>query len=119
MSKLISNSFECGYCDIEKNFRDIHCKNPKKKESIICNTLEFPTNCPLQDGISEKQFIEHQIRLGKNIASHLVNVKPKRRNRRDCRSYNYLTARGCEARTRQFETQCTCRGVNCGYFKPK
>jgi len=49
MQKLISNPYECGYCDIETNFRDDKCKHPKKKSKIICKGDKFPEDCPLEN----------------------------------------------------------------------
>ena len=59
MNKLIKNPYECGYCDIEENHRDNHCKHPLTEGSRVCDTTtfgsstgtEFPINCPLPNGV--------------------------------------------------------------------
>jgi hypothetical protein len=57
MIKIIRNPYECGYCDIEANWRDNKCKHPKKKSTIlICEGNEFPKDCPLENGTFIKQF---------------------------------------------------------------
>ena len=53
MNKLISNPFECGYSNIEENYREGICKHPKNSCGN-CPGPNFPINCPLQDGMTIK-----------------------------------------------------------------
>jgi hypothetical protein len=53
--KLISKPSECGYCNIEENFRDEWCKHPRNRNGMCIDPHVFPTNCLLQGGITEEQ----------------------------------------------------------------
>jgi hypothetical protein len=50
MSKIITAPDECGFCNREENFRDIHCKHPKSHYLICDDPSKFPYQCPLHDG---------------------------------------------------------------------
>ncbi len=53
MNKIISNPWECGYCNIGVNYRDNKCRHPKIVGSKVCeSSTKFPDNCPLQNGVA-------------------------------------------------------------------
>ena len=134
MSKLISNPTECGYCNIEENYRDIVCKHPKNAGGD-CFGFTFPDTCPLQDGITIEQCKESPIEMVDRLLksgtqtireshSHEILVvrrksKPKRRNRRNCIHHRIpIGSRSLSCRSKD-RISPNCIGVNCGYFKSK
>lgn len=51
--KVIKTPFECGYCNIQENYRDDKCKHPKNANGQCPEHMdgdEFPIDCPLQEG---------------------------------------------------------------------
>lgn len=102
MAKLINNTFECGYCNIEENYRNTHCKHPKNTGNICPSSNEFPTNCPLQNGYTKEQINGSPVEMSKRLT--------ERRNRKNCITYY---AKVC---TRNPWTE-TCKGVNCGHYE--
>ncbi|MBE3085866.1 MAG: hypothetical protein IMZ64_06580 [Bacteroidetes bacterium] len=107
MSKLITNPFECGYSNIEENYREGVCKHPKNL-CANCPGPEFPANCPLQDGVIDQQSDK---KVGELITSLL---KTKRRSKKDCINYS-IKAKCCSKPGVPY----TCKGINCGHFEPK
>jgi len=47
MKKIINNPYECGYCNIEENYRDTVCKHPENIDGKCDNPETFPEKCPL------------------------------------------------------------------------
>lgn len=126
MNKLISNPSECGFCNIEENYRDDKCKHPENAGGD-CFGLTFPTTCPLPDGYTLEQIKESSVEMAdriiplipKNSTDTIDKMikRLKRRNRKDC--YNYrpdLAFNYCRCID---INSSVCLGVNCGYFKPK
>jgi hypothetical protein len=144
MSKLISNPTECGFhiC------HEAACSHPSKPDRTIRNwgncksDIEFPTDCPLQEGQPIPKTIEELIQLAKKeglltdiypwskdkATIELKNKtvdKPKRRNRqpiakrnrKDCIHYDRNFVELTCDRYKNLLEECT--GVNCGYFKTK
>jgi hypothetical protein len=104
MGKLISSPIECGW---RNNAPIIYsCVHPGGPGT--CVTRVFPTNCPLQDGMSYDEHLKRVLELGskKQTLKQSLGIKPKRRNRKNCIHKGSL---GC----------IPCKGVNCGQFKPK
>jgi hypothetical protein len=99
MSKLISNPFECGYCNISENYRDDVCKHPKNT-GTQCSGAVFP-------GRSER------ISKQKHCFGPLCPYSTDPRSQCEWfdpegEMFTCLTIQ---------QPACMCQGVNCGHFK--
>ena len=149
MNKLISNPTECGY-RMHHRVCDFICGKVSGETMLICDDkTKFPTNCPLQDGMTHEQWLEQQkpniihIRSlpysHKCIKCHLIfRDGIVHLSRKDCICPTCLgkdvkpkrrNRKDCVCHVDRYDSQgrCTsykrfdrlCKGVNCGYFKSK
>lgn len=109
MSKLISSPVECGHRI--SLFTGNNCRHPEGK-LITCRYESFPFACPLPDGITIKQCNESPSEMVDRL------LKPKRRNRKDCVSFETQPVKERECFHYRVKGWA-CKGVNCGHFEPK
>jgi hypothetical protein len=132
--KLISNPYQCGYSNIEENYREGICRHPKNADSICKSPDNFPTNCPLQDGIERYETFAQVLKVCKKICLEETGMslidkltQPKRRNRVNCIHYGsgIMSTNRCHESERDISPIISsyrmvsplCIGVNCGYYK--